>query len=313
MKKISYPTAVTIGIFDGVHKGHQVILKKVLEEAKRLRLKSVVITFNPHPVNVLNPSAEIPLLMSLEHRIRLIKKMGVDYFFVERFTKSFSKLSPEDFIKNILIDKLNLKALVTGENFLFGFKEKGDVRLLKRLSKLYNFKLYSIPPLKMKLTRVEARSEILSGRCLSARFYGRECIEGDYVSSTRIRKAIERGDLLLASKLLGRPATILGTVVKGKRLGRKIGFPTANIDPHHEAIPPSGVYSVDIALDGKLCRGILNISAHKIIEAHIFNFNKDIYGRDIEVIFRKKIRDEKKFKSPEALKKQIQSDILKAA
>ncbi len=286
MKKISYPTAVTIGIFDGVHKGHQVILKKVLKEAKRSRLKSVVITFNPHPVNVLKSSAEIPLLMSLEHRVRLIKKMGVDYFFVERFTKSFSKLSPEDFIKNILIDKLNLKALVTGENFLFGFKEKGDVRLLKRLSKLYNFKLYSIPPLE---------------------------IEGDYVSSTRIRKAIERGDLLLASKLLGRPVTILGTVVKGKRLGRKIGFPTANIDPHHEAIPPSGVYSVDIALDGKLYRGILNISTHKIIEAHIFDFNKDIYGRDIEVIFKKKIRDEKKFKSLEALKKQIQSDILKAA
>nr|MBU1328401.1 bifunctional riboflavin kinase/FAD synthetase [Candidatus Omnitrophota bacterium] len=287
MKKISYPTAVTIGIFDGVHKGHQVILKKVLEEAKRSRLKSVVITFNPHPVNVLNPSAEIPLLMSLEHRGRLIKKMGVDYFFVERFTKSFSKLSPEGFIKNILIDKLNLKALVTGENFLFGFKEKGDVRLLKRLSKLYNFKLCSITPIK---------------------------IEGDYVSSTRIRKAIERGDLLLASKLLGRPVTILGTVVKGKRLGRKIGFPTANIDPHHESIPSSGVYSVDVALDrdGKLYGGILNISAHKIIEAHIFNFNKDIYGRDIEVIFKKKIRDEKKFKSLEALKRQIQQDILRA-
>ncbi|HAZ10487.1 MAG TPA: hypothetical protein DCY56_05220 [Candidatus Omnitrophica bacterium] len=285
MKKISYPTAVTIGIFDGVHKGHQVILKKVLEEAKRSRLKSVVITFNPHPVNVLKSSAEIPLLMSLEHRVRLIKKMGVDYFFVERFTKSFSKLSPENFIKNILIDKLNLKVLVTGENFLFGFKEKGDVRLLKRLSKLYNFKLYSIPPLK---------------------------IGGDYVSSTRIRKAIENGELKLASKLLGRPVTILGTVVKGKRLGRKIGFPTANIDPHHEAIPPSGVYSVDIALDGKLHRGILNISTHKIIEAHIFDFNKDIYGRDMEVIFRQKIRNEKKFKSLKALKRQIQQDILRA-
>jgi len=286
MKKISYPTAVTIGIFDGVHKGHQVILKKALKEAKRSRLKSVVITFDPHPVNVLNPSAKIPLLMSLGHRVRLIKKMGVDYFFVERFTKSFSKLSPEGFIKNILIDKLNLKALVTGENFLFGFKEKGDVRLLKRLSKLYNFKLYSVPPLK---------------------------IEGGYVSSTRIRKAIKRGDLLLASKLLGRPVTILGAVVKGKSLGRKIGFPTANIDPHHESIPPSGVYSVDVALDGdrKLYRGILNISLHKIIEAHIFNFNKDLYGRDIEVIFRKKIRDEKKFKSLKALKKQIQLDILK--
>ena len=169
-----------------------------------------------------------------------------------------------------------------------------------------------LSPLDLVQGSVLSEAEGLSGRCLSARSYGRECIEGDYVSSTRIRKAIERGDLLLASKLLGRPATILGTVVKGKRLGRKIGFPTANIDPHHEAIPPSGVYSVDIALDGKLYRGILNISTHKIIEAHIFDFNKDIYGRDIEVIFKKKIRDEKKFKSLEALKHQIQQDILRA-
>ena len=148
--------------------------------------------------------------------------------------------------------------------------------------RIYNFKFYSIPPLK---------------------------IGGDFVSSTRIRKAIERGDLELASKLLGRPVTILGTVVKGKRIGRVIGFPTANIDPHHESIPPSGVYSVDVILDEKLYRGILNISAHNIVEAHIFNFNKNIYGKDIEVIFKRKIRDEKKFNSIKALQRQIQLDI----
>jgi riboflavin kinase/FMN adenylyltransferase len=282
VKKISYPTAVTIGIFDGVHKGHQAILKKLLKEACRKHLKSVIITFDPHPVEVLNPGTKIPFLMSLAHRIRLIKKIGVDYCLIERFTKKLSRLSPEKFIKNMLIDKLNLKVIVTGENFLFGFKEKGDAKLLKRLSKIYNFKLYSIPPLK---------------------------INRDFVSSTRIRKIIERGELRIASKLLGRPVTILGTVVKGKRLGRVIGFPTANIDPHHESIPPSGVYSVNIMLDEKLYSGILNISVHQIIEAYIFNFNKDIYGKDIEVIFKQKIRDEKKFKSLEALQRQIQLDI----
>ena len=286
MKKISYPTVVTIGIFDGVHKGHQVILRKVLEKAKKSRLKSVVITFDPHPVKVLSHNSRIPLLMSLDHRIRLIKEMGVDYFFVEKFTKSFSKLSPEDFIKNILIGKLNIKALVTGENFLFGFKEKGDTRLLKKLSKIYNFKFYSIPPLKIK---------------------------GEYVSSTRIRKAIEKGNLKLASELLARPVTILGTVVRGKALGRKIGFPTANIDPHHESIPPSGVYGVDVALEGKLYCGILNISSNKIIEVHILNFNRNIYGKDIEVIFKQKIRNEKKFKTLAALKRQIQLDISNLA
>jgi riboflavin kinase/FMN adenylyltransferase len=286
MKKTSGPAVITIGIFDGVHKGHQAILKKVIEEAKESRLKSVVITFDPHPVKILSPGAKIPFLMSLEHRIRLIKKMGVDDCLVMRFTKEFSMLSPEDFIKRALMDKLNLKALVTGGNFLFGFKEKGDIALLERLSRVYGFKFYSVPPLK---------------------------IGGNFISSTRIRCLIEKGDLKLASKMLGRPVTILGTVVKGKRLGRKIGFPTANIDPHHESIPPSGVYGVNVALDKKLYRGILNISGRKIIEVHIFNFKKDIYGKDIEVIFKQKIRDEKKFNSLKALKKQIQLDIINSA
>ncbi|MCX5687767.1 MAG: bifunctional riboflavin kinase/FAD synthetase [Candidatus Omnitrophica bacterium] len=286
MKKILYPTVVTIGIFDGVHKGHQAILRKVLEEAKKLRLKSVVVTFDPHPVKVLSLGVKIPFLISLEHRIKLIKSLGIDNCVVIKFTKEFAKLSPEEFTKYILADKLNIKALVTGENFLFGFKEKGDARLLKRLSKVYNFKFYSVSPLEVR---------------------------GEYVSSTRIRKAIEKGDLKLASKLLSRPVTILGTVVKGKALGRKIGFPTANIDPHHESIPPSGVYSVDVALEGKFYRGILNISNHNIIEVHIFNFNKNIYGKDIEVIFKQKIRDEKKFNSLQALQRQIQLDIQKFA
>ena len=286
MKKISYPSVITIGIFDGVHKGHQKILNKVLKEAWKNHLKSVVITFHPHPVKVLKPGAKIPLLMSMDHRIRLIKKMGVDYCLVKKFTKEFSKLCPEEFIKDILVDKLNLKVLVTGENFLFGFKEKGCSKLLKKLSRIYNFKSYSIPPLK---------------------------IEGEYVSSTRIRKLIEKGSLGLAKKLLGRPVTILGTVVKGKSLGRELGFPTANIDPHHESIPPAGVYSVDVAMGKKIYRGALNISLHKIIEVHILNFNKNIYGKDIEVIFKQKIRDEKKFKSLDALRKQIQMDILQTA
>ena len=282
MKKILYPAAVTIGVFDGVHKGHQKILNKVIEESKKNRLKNIVVTFYPHPIKVLKPYVKIPLLISLDHKVRLINKMGIDKCLTVRFTKKFSKMSPEDFIKGFLIDKLNLKILVTGDNFLFGFKEKGDIKLLRRLSRVYNFKLYTIPPFKM---------------------------DKGLVSSTRIRLAIEKGDLRLASRMLGRPVAILGTVVKGKRLGREIGFPTANIDPHHESIPPSGVYDVDVILNQKLLRGILNISSHGIIEVHIFNFNKNIYRKDIEVIFKQKIRDEKKFKSQEALKRQIQKDI----
>lgn len=285
MKKISNPTAVTIGIFDGVHKGHQAVLKRLISQAKKAHLKSTVLTFNPHPVKVLNPNAKIPLLVSLEHRIRLIKEMGIDYCLIARFTKEFSRLSPEVFIKKILIDRLNLKLLVVGENFLFGFKEKGGLTLLKRLARKYNFRLHSVKPVEVK---------------------------GDFISSTRIRRSIEKGDLKSSSLMLGRPVTILGTVVKGKSLGREIGFPTANIDPHHEAIPPNGVYSVDVRIDKRLYHAILNISLHNVIEVNIFNFKKDIYGKDIEVIFKKRIRDEKKFKSLEALRKQIKLDIQKA-
>jgi len=283
MKKISYPTIITIGIFDGVHRGHKAILKKLIREAKRLNLKSAVVTFNPHPAKVVNPCAEIPFLISLEHRLKLIKKIGVEHTFVEKFTRHYSRMSAEDFVKNILVDKLNIKALVAGENFLFGSGEKGDAELLKKLSALYGFKLFTVRPLKM---------------------------EGDKISSSRIRKAIERGNLKLASKLMGRPVSILGTVVKGKSLGRKLGFPTANIDPHHEAIPPSGVYKVDVIIGRGKYKGLLNISKHKIIEVHILDFRRWIYGMDIEVIFKKKIRVEKRFKSLEALKRQISLDIL---
>lgn len=285
--------AATIGIFDGVHKGHQRILKKLAREAKKEKLKSVVITFNPHPQKVLNPKAKIPFLMSLEHRIKLIKEMGIDSCRVIKFTKSFSRIAPEDFIKNILIGKRHLKVLIVGENFLFGFKEKGDANLLKSMSKRYNFKLYTVAPLKMK---------------------------GKIVSSTRIREAIENGNLRLAGLMLGRPVTILGTVIKGKGIGRKIGFPTANINPHHESIPPSAVYAVDVRINKKLHKGILNIGTRPTftkdkdpaIEIHIFNFRENIYGKDLEIIFKRKLRNEKKFSSPEALKRQIKSDILTA-
>ncbi|MDP2922043.1 MAG: bifunctional riboflavin kinase/FAD synthetase [Candidatus Omnitrophota bacterium] len=283
---MSYPTIVTIGIFDGVHKGHQVILKKLVREARRLNLKSVAVTFDPHPVKVMRPGAEIPFLISLKHRLKLIKKIGVDRSLVEKFTRRYSRMSAEDFVKRILVGKLNIRALVSGENFLFGFREKGDAQLLKKLSGLYGFKLYTVRPLK---------------------------IAGDTVSSTRIRKAIERGCLGLASKLMGRPISILGTVVKGKSLGRKLGFPTANIDPHHEAIPPSGVYKVDVITGRGKYKGLLNISGRKIIEVHILNFSRWIYGMDIEVIFKTKIREEKRFKSLEALKRQIALDIQKSS
>jgi riboflavin kinase/FMN adenylyltransferase len=284
--------AATIGIFDGVHRGHQRILRRLIREAKRLKRKSLVVTFYPHPRKVLNPGLKTPLLISLEHRLRLIEDMGVDFLLIIKFTKRFSQVKAEDFMDKVLIQELNIKALVVGENFLFGNREKGSLSLLKRMSRRHGFHLTSVRPVKMKK---------------------------DFISSTRIRHAIERGDLKNASLMLGRPVTILGTVIRGKRVGRKLGFPTANIDPHHEAIPPKGVYNVDVRVQKKIYKkAVLNIGTRPTfgkakeptIELHILDFKRDIYKKDVEIIFKRRIREEKRFSSVEALREQIQRDIL---
>ncbi|MBU4312039.1 MAG: bifunctional riboflavin kinase/FAD synthetase [Candidatus Omnitrophica bacterium] len=298
MKKISnlyklHNPAAAIGVFDGVHRGHQKILKRLVREAALSRRKSLVITFFPHPRRVLDPKSNVPSLISLGHRIRLIKDLGVDLLLVVRFKKSIAMMTPEDFIKKILTQKLNIKSLVVGKNFLFGSKGKGDFHSLKKLSKVYGFKLVGIEPVRLK---------------------------GETISSTRIRKKIEGGDLKNAALMLGRPVTVLGTVVRGRGIGKKIGFPTANIDPHHEVIPPSGVYAVDVEIYNKNFRGILNIGTRPTfsgdidpsIEIHIFNFKNKLYGRDLEIIFKRKIRNERRFGSIEALQKQIKLDILRA-
>jgi riboflavin kinase / FMN adenylyltransferase len=289
-KNIQAP-AVAIGIFDGVHLGHQKILKKLVREAEKEKTKSLVITFYPHPREILKHSPKVPLLTSLEHRLRLIKELGVDSSVVVKFKKSLSRIKADDFIEKVLVKKLNMKTLVVGKDFKFGHNKKGDFSLLKKMSGRYGFKLFGIDPVKIK---------------------------GSYVSSTRIREVIEKGGLKHASVLLGRPVVILGTVVKGRRIGRALGFPTANINPHHEAIPPSGVYVVDVKLNGKVFKGVLNIGTRPtfgenrepVIELHILNFRKNIYGKDAEIIFKKKIRKEKKFKTVNDLKEQIKKDIL---
>ena len=292
LSKIRGVTA-TIGIFDGVHRGHQKILKKLVSDSLRLKTKSLVVTFSPHPRKILNPGSGIPFLTSLEHRFKLIENLGVDFFHIIKLTKPLSLMKPDEFVKKVMIDKFNIKTLVVGRDFLLGNKKKGDFSLLKSLSKIYNFRLVGVSSVKIKKK---------------------------VVSSTRIRKAIEKGDLKNASLMLGRPVTILGTVVRGEAIGRKIGFPTANINPHHEAIPSSGVYAVDARMGKKIYKAVLNIGIRPTIgkdkeptiEIHILRFKKNIYGKDIEIIFKRKIRDEKKFSSIEKLRMQIKKDILNA-
>jgi len=283
----------TIGIFDGVHIGHKKVISWVVKKAKRSNKTSLVITFDPHPDKVINPKQATPLLISLEHRLRLIEELGIDEVLLLKFDNNFSKLSPQDFVKSILVKKIGIKEIVVGEDFAFGKNKAGSISILKRLGRLQGFKVT-----KISIAKKNRKS----------------------VSSTRIRQLILKGKLKKASTLLGRPVSVLGTVKHGTKRGRLLGFPTANIDPHHEAIPPSGVYAVRIKFENRIYNGVLNIGrrptfykdSDPIIEVHIFNFSSSIYNEELEIEFVKKIRKEKRFPNKEALINQIRLDESKA-
>lgn len=279
-------TAVALGIFDGVHLGHQIVLKRLARYAKIHGVESVVITFYPHP-------QKEDSLSSLTHRINLISYLGVDTCVVINFTKRFSLIPAEYFVKNILVKKFSPTAVFVGKNFTFGKHAGGDLNLLRRLSVDSGFKVFAVPELKVK---------------------------GRIMSSTLIRSLVRQGRLVLARRLLGRCFSVLGTVVRGSAKGRLWGVPTANIDPHHEVLPPSGIYVVRVRLNNNFYYGVCyigrvffsnNKSTHRI-EVHIFDFGQNIYGKDLEVLFLEKIRDAKKFSSKQLLVRQIKKDIKKA-
>lgn len=295
IKKPIGPCAATIGVFDGVHIGHRKVILSAVSAARESGLKSVALTFNPHPAKVLNPKSKIPSLISLGHRIKLIEECGVDTLIILKFTNSFSRVTPEKFVKNVLMNRLRVRELYIGENFNFGYGAGGSAKGLLRMGKIYGFKVKIVRSIK-----VTAR----------------------VVSSTLIRSLIMGGKLDLAAKFLGRPVSIFGTVVKGVRLARQLGYPTANINPHHEVIPPCGVYAVRVKCAGRIYGGVLNIGVRPTffsprdeepaIEVHIFRFRGTIYGRDIEVFFVKKLRNEIRFGNENDLIAQIQRDAKEA-
>ncbi|MBL7068973.1 MAG: bifunctional riboflavin kinase/FAD synthetase [Candidatus Omnitrophica bacterium] len=296
VKRPSSGSIVAIGVFDGLHKGHRRIINTLLKRSKITGRKSLILTFYPHPASVLYSKNPAPLLISLKHRLRLLEELGIDIAVVIEFTEKFSRMKPERFMRGVLQKRLGMKEMLVGDDFVFGNNAAGNVEFLKSLSEKYGFTLT-----KIRLLKSERR----------------------IISSTYIRSLIIRGNLARASRLLGRPVSILGTVKKGRKKGRLLGYPTANIDPHHEAIPPSGVYAVYVYYRKKKYKGILNIGVRPTfypvryppeptIEVHIFNFNKDIYGRDIEIIFVKRLRPEKRFKDKEGLINKIKLDERKA-
>ncbi len=282
---------IALGNFDGLHQGHMKLINTVIEKSTREGLSSLVYTFAIHPVNVISNKKILPILTTNTQKSELLKNTKLDYLYFESFDESFMLMSAEDFVKKILVDKFNVKIIVVGFDYRFGYKGAGDVNLLNSLAKIYGFKVYVIEPVKLGDT---------------------------IISSSVIRRLIACGDVEQASTFLNRNYSIIGTVVKGKELGRKIGFPTINIIPKSGIlIPANGVYASNVVLNGKKYNSITNVGTNPTvgdigirIETHIIDYSGSLYGEEVEVFFLKKIRDERKFNSLEELIEQIKKDKL---
>ncbi len=283
---------VALGVFDGVHLGHQKLIKQTVDKARKNDGISMVATFDPHPDKIIKPESNVFLLTTLEERISLIKDSDVDVFLIIKFNKMMSKMPPEDFISKILVDSLQVKEVFVGFNYKFGFQGKGNTDILREYSKFYKFKTNILKP-------------IAANRSI--------------ISSTRIKNYIKLGEIEKAKKLLGHDITISGRVISGKGRGRKLlNFATANIEtPLDKIIPVNGVYLLEIKIDNRKYYGLMNIGVkptfretERTIEVHIINFNKKIYNKKVVVNILQKIREEKYFNHPSLLKKQIEDDIL---
>jgi riboflavin kinase/FMN adenylyltransferase len=288
---------VTIGTFDGVHLGHQEVISELNRISRVSGGESVVFTFEPHPRVVVLPREDsIRLLSTIEEKIVSMEKLGIDHLVIYPFTEEFSKLTYDEFVTNILVAKMKLSCLVVGYDHRFGQGRKGDFAALEALSTSFNFK-------------VEQLSQFL--------------VNDKLVSSSKIRAALESGDILGANHYLGYEYQLSGKVVEGNKMGRRIGFPTANIEisDTHKMVPGDGVYAVNVTISGKIYGGMCNIGFrptvnsnvdHKSIEVHIFNFEEDIYGMVITLNFIGKIRDEHKFSSIYELQEQLSKDKVSA-
>ncbi len=286
-------SAIAIGNFDGFHLGHQRVIKKGKQIAKRYNLKFGLMVFQPLPVMFFNKRLKNYRIDSLEQKIASSKKYGIDFLIVKKFDKKFSNINSKDFIKKILYKKLKTKLIFISKNFRFGKNRTGDIKLLKNKEKFFNYKTNTVSSLNKK---------------------------GLTISSTLIRKNIKKGKINYANKLLGRFWTIEGIVKRGERRGRKIGFPTCNLDLKNYITPKPGVYSSKVIVDKKIKKkGIINIGYRPtfgknrlMLEAHIFGLKKNLYDKRIKIMLIKFIRKEKKFKNIVQLKKQIKKDIREA-
>jgi riboflavin kinase/FMN adenylyltransferase len=286
------PTAVALGVFDGVHLAHRAILGAAVESARAGDLSAMACTFDRHPMEVLQPERAPALITTLEERLGLIAETGVEATVVLTFDQELAAVEPEAFVKDILLAKLRAREIVVGFNHRFGHRARGDARLLQSLADRLGFQARVVPPLE---------------------------IDGVPVSSTEIRAALGRGQVRRAAKFLGRPYAIAGSVTAGAGRGRTLGFPTANITTDRPLLLPTGVYYGRVIVDGRPWPAVVNVGVRPTfgettlaIEAHLLNFSGDLYDRHLRLEFLDRLRDEKRFASVDELRAQIERDIASA-
>jgi riboflavin kinase / FMN adenylyltransferase len=294
LKPASRKVCLAIGFFDGVHLGHQQIIRQTLGDAKQHEAMGLVLTFDRHPNTVVAPNRVPSLIYSLPQKLRVIESLGADTLLLIRFDQPFSDQTGEAFVRGLAHDLGNIQSLCVGANFVFGHKRGGNVDLLRKLGAELKFTVHGMAAVSL---------------------------DGRAVSSTRIREAIQAGDLDLVSQMLGRAYSLAGEVIRGDGLGHQLGFPTANLDATGLALPPHGVYAVHAEIGGRMCRAVLNIGHRPTlrdpnpqlrVEAHLVDFAGDLYGQELEVTLVERLRAEKRFASLAELRQQIAQDILDA-
>ncbi len=285
-------TALTVGNFDGIHLGHQKILRGVVERARATGALAAAVTFDPHPLKLLRPAEAPPLIATLAQRLAGLEQLGIDAALVLRFDRELSQLSPEEFFRGILLEQLGLRAILVGESFRFGHQQAGDVRLLGEFGRRFGFDVEIAPPV---------------------------VVRGEVVSSTAIRRAVQEGRVERAARLLGKPFLLSGEIRPGTGRGSQAVVPTLNVAPEQELRPAMGVYATETRVAGRLYRSATNVGVRPTfdghgltVESHLFDFSEKMTARPMEVHFWKRLREERKFSGPKALRAQIAKDLARA-
>ena len=291
--EIQRPTVLTLGVFDGLHLGHQLIMHTVVERARALGAVPTVITFDPHPRAVLHPESAPPLLQTFDQKTEAFGVLGIEQTIVVRFTKEFASIQADQFLREVVKDRLHAKEVYLGKGFAFGHNREGNIDLLRKLGDELGFVAGEVPEVRLR---------------------------GKRVSSSKIRELLTRGQVNLARRMLGRPYGVEGLVERGAERGHKLGFPTANLHPHNRVIPRNGVYVTGTLIEGQWRRSVTNIglrptfgeATEPSVETYVMNWDGDLYGDVVRVRFLYRLRDERKFTSIEELKAQIKRDVERA-